>query len=172
MKNHIFITLFIVALILLPHARAASPGERVTIIDAAESANMSGAYAGQFDMLLMALGSQPDIQESLSGNGEFTVFAPTDSAFENLLACLGVPNNELLNAVLRYHVVRGRRDSRAVIGASQFRTLLGAFVEHDALVLTDNAGELANITVPDVAADNGVIHGVDKVLLPFPVQCS
>jgi uncharacterized surface protein with fasciclin (FAS1) repeats len=72
--------------------------------------------------------------------------------------------------VLKYHVVKGRRDAEDVLGSDQLSTLLGAFFAQGAGVITDNAGQMANIIVTDVPASNGIIHAIDTVLLPFPVE--
>lgn len=150
-------------------AFAAPPGP--TIVDVAIAVNSEGPFAGQFDTLIAAvLAADPAVVNTLSGNGQFTVFAPTDDAF----AALGLnPGNvgsldqSVLTQILLYHVARGRRDSGEVLASDRIRTLQGGFLMQDGGVLTDNLGREANIIVTDVEAANGVIHAIDAVVLPF-----
>jgi len=142
-----------------------------TIVDVAVAVNSEGPYAGYFDTLIAAVGAaDPAVAATLTGNGQHTVFAPTDDAF----AALGLtPDNigELdqgfLTDVLLYHVANGRRDSEEVIGSSRIRTLLRDFLYQDGGVLTDNAGRESVIIVVDVPAANGIIHVIDTVVLPY-----
>lgn len=147
----------------------APPGP--TIVDVAVSLNTEGAFAGQFDTLIAAIvAANPAVLETLGGNGQFTVFAPTDDAF----AELGLtPDNvdELdqgfLTDVLLYHVARGRRLAVSILNARQIRMLKGGFLSQDSGVLTDNLGREATIIATDVKAANGVIHAIDTVVLPY-----
>jgi len=142
-----------------------------TIVDVAVAVNSEGPYAGYFDTLIAAVGAaDPAVLATLTGNGQHTVFAPTDDAF----AALGLtPDNigELdqgfLTDVLLYHVANGRRDSEEVIGSSRIRTLLRDFLHQDGGVLTDNVGQDSAIIVVDVPAANGIIHVIDTVVLPY-----
>jgi uncharacterized surface protein with fasciclin (FAS1) repeats len=114
--------------------------------------------------------ADPVIAEILTGNGQHTVFAPTDDAFEAAgftpETIVTVPK-EVLTEILAYHVVRGRRYSGDVIDSTQFKTRQGEFLLQDGGVLTDTQGRDANIVVLDVPAANGVIHAIDAVVLPF-----
>jgi uncharacterized surface protein with fasciclin (FAS1) repeats len=148
---------------------AAPPG--ATIVDTVIAANSEGPFAGQFDTLIAAvLAADPAVLNTLAGNGQFTVFGPTDDAF----AALGLnPENigtalpkATLTTVLFYHVSRGRRDSTDVIGSSRIRMVQGGFLRQSGGVLTDNLGRTANIIVTDVPAANGIIHAIDAVVLP------
>lgn len=110
------------------------------------------------------------------GTDQYTVFAPTNEAFENLYGALGIDGitdlpAELVLDVLLYHVVEGRRAANSVVPPVRPRvitTLLGATftVDSDA-VITDIAGQEVNIVAADISATNGVIHVVDTVLLPL-----
>jgi uncharacterized surface protein with fasciclin (FAS1) repeats len=107
---------------------------------------------------------------TLDGNGQFTVFAPTDGAF----AALGLtPDNidtldkGFLTDVLLYHVARGRRDAADVLDSDRIRTLQRGFLLQDGGTLTDNLDREANIIVTDVEAANGIIHAIDAVVLPY-----
>ena len=96
-----------------PPAQAAPKGD--TIVEVALTAN---AESGEFSILIAALqAADPAVIQTLSGNGQFTVFAPTDAAFVSLLAELGITadallsNQDLVTQVLLYHVTRGNRNS-------------------------------------------------------------
>lgn len=122
--------------------------------------------AGSF-LTLAKLLANADLVETIKGEGPFTVFAPTDTAFaavppETLKALLA--DKAKLTKVLLYHVVPGTVMS-SQLKAGDLKTAEGA-----ALKLTDTLGTFtvndANIAAPDVVATNGVIHVIDKVLLP------
>ena len=115
------------------------------------------------------------LANALSAPGPLTVFAPTDAAFADLLAELGVTeqqllaNTALLTQVLTYHVVPGRVLKADVPVATPIATLQGdTFSVSNALVITDQRARNANIAATDVLASNGVIHVIDKVILPRP----
>jgi uncharacterized surface protein with fasciclin (FAS1) repeats len=150
-------------------AQAAPPGPN--LVEVAIAVNSSGPYAGQFDTLIAAvLAADPAVLQTLSGRGQFTVFAPTDAAFE----ALGLnPSNigtalpqGTLTEVLLYHVARGRRGSADVVASDRLRMLNGSFLQQSGGVLTDNLGRTAQIIVTDVPASNGIIHVIDAVVLP------
>lgn len=154
-------------------AAARQPGP--TIVDVAVAVNADGPYAGQLDILIAALGAaDPGILATLGGNGQFTVFAPTDGAFVELLGILDLTaeellaNEALLNSVLLYHVARGERDSADVLASSRIRTLNGAFVRQAGGELIDRSSATGNagFVVTDVQASNGIIHVIDAVLVP------
>jgi transforming growth factor-beta-induced protein len=115
----------------------------------------------------------------LNGTDQYTVFAPTNEAFENLYAAQGVGgiedlDAELVLAVLLYHVTEGRRAANSVVPPVRPReitTLLGETftVDKDA-VITDIAGQQVGIVAANISASNGIIHVVDTVLLPIPPQ--
>ena len=151
-----------------PAAQAAPKGD--SIVEVALAAN---AESGEFSILIAALqAADPAVIQTLSGNGQFTVFAPTDAAFVSLLAELGVTadallsNQDLVTQVLLYHVARGNRNATSVINSSRIRTLERGFLFQDGGVLTDANGRTANIIATDIQASNGVIHVIDRVLLP------
>ncbi len=125
--------------------------------------------AGQFKTLAAAL-KAAGLVDTLKGKGPFTVFAPTDEAFaklppgtvENLLK----PENKAkLTAILTYHVVPGEVKAAQVTKLDQAKTVNGAMVkvstEHGKVMINDAA-----VVKADVAASNGVIHVIDKVILP------
>jgi uncharacterized surface protein with fasciclin (FAS1) repeats len=111
---------------------------------------------------------------TLSGTGPFTVFAPTNAAFAAALTELGVTKAQLLadtrlGDILKYHVVSGRVLKADVPVGTDIATVLGAtetFQISAALAITDEVGRTSNITSTDVFASNGVVHVIDKVILP------
>lgn len=113
----------------------------------------------------------------LNGTDQFTVFAPTNEAFQGLYGALGVDgitglDAELVLDVLLYHVVEGRRAANSVVPPVRPRTittLLGATFSVDRTgVITDIAGQETNIIAPNISASNGIIHVIDTVILPLP----
>jgi uncharacterized surface protein with fasciclin (FAS1) repeats len=171
MKKNVLllVAVVLVALVAVTPALAAPKGD--TIVDVAIAVNSAGAFAGQFDTLIAALlAADPAVIQTLSGNGQFTVFAPTDDAFAALgltPANVGTLDQGFLTQVLLYHVARGERDSGEVLASDRIRTLQRGFLMQDSGVLTDNLGREANIIVTDVDAANGIIHAIDAVVLPF-----
>ncbi len=116
-----------------------------------------------------------NLQGALSGNGPLTVFAPTNAAFAALLTELGISKAQLLadtallTKVLTYHVVDGRVLKADVPVGVAVRTLQGGTLTVDAtLSINDQRGRKAAITATDVLTSNGVIHVIDKVILPAP----
>ena len=115
------------------------------------------------------------LADALSAPGPLTVFAPTNAAFAALLAELGqtkeqlLANRALLTQVLTYHVVPARVLKADVPVGAPVTTLQGQTFTVDAtLAITDQRGRKAAITGTDVLTSNGVIHVVDKVILPRP----
>lgn len=111
--------------------------------------------------------------EALSAPGPLTVFAPTNDAFASLLAELGVTkeallaNKTLLTSVLTYHVVSGRVLKADVPINTPIKTLQGAtFTVGADLKITDARGRKAGIATTDIICSNGVVHVIDKVILP------
>lgn len=148
----------------LPAFGQGRPGTK--IVDTAIAANSSGPYAGQFDVLIAALlAADPSIIATLSGPGQFTVFAPTDDAFA-AAGITSLPSQDVLNAVLTYHVANRRRAANSVTRMQQIRMLNGQFLQVSGTTLTDANGRSMSIIVPDIAASNGIIHVINNVLLP------
>ena len=120
---------------------------------------------------LVAALAQAELVTTLQGDGPFTVFAPTDDAFADAGIDLAALDNEegkaLLTDILLYHVVSGEVPSSAVTDG-----LVAGAVNGDDLTFTTGDGVMvndANVVLADVPASNGVIHVIDKVLLP-PVE--
>lgn len=131
---------------------------------------------------LVAAVKAAGLVETLKGAGPFTVFAPTNGAFSQLPAgtvdtLLKAENKPMLTQVLTYHVVPGRVDAaslasqikagggRAVLKTASGGTLT-AMMRGSDVVIFDAKGNNAVVTIADVHQSNGVIHVVDKVLLP------
>jgi len=113
------------------------------------------------------------LASTLQGTGPFTVFAPTNAAFAALLAELGIAkaallaDTALLTKVLAYHVVPARMLKAEVPVNTPITTVQGqTFAVNASLVITDQNMRTSNIIRADVFASNGVVHVVDKVILP------
>ena len=123
--------------------------------------------AGSFSTLVAAI-KAAQLVDTLKGAGPFTVFAPTDEAFAKLpegtvdALLKDIPK---LKKILTYHVVSGKVMAADVVKLKSATTVEGSDVKIDA----SNGGVKVNdatVVTPDVAADNGVIHIIDTVLLP------
>jgi len=135
----------------------------------------TGIAAEGFDTLVTAI-QEAGLESALRGEGPFTVFAPTDEAFDNLPD--GVLDDLLddpdeLAKVLLYHVLDGKFMATDVLGLDD-GTELETLLENETITLglnggvflTDNQSEQAEVTDTDVEASNGVIHVIDRVLIP------
>jgi len=126
-----------------------------------------------FSILVEALVAA-NLTGALSGPGPFTVFAPTNAAFTDLLTSLGITKAQLLadtvllTSVLRYHVVSGRVLKADVPVGTPIQTLEPGktFTVDGTLVITDAQSNTAQIVATDVFTSNGVIHVIDKVIRP------
>src|SRR6476620_12120862 len=125
--------------------------------------------AGSFTTLAKAL-TAADLVSTLEGAGPFTVFAPTDEAFAKLPAgtvenLLKPENKAKLTAILTYHVVPGAVRAEQVTKLDQAKTVNGAMVK-----VTTKGGKVtindATVVKANTAASNGIIHVIDKVILP------
>jgi uncharacterized surface protein with fasciclin (FAS1) repeats len=131
---------------------------------------------------LVAAVKAAGLAETLSGDGPFTVFAPTNAAFAALPAgtvetLLKPESLEKLKSVLTYHVVSGKYDAAAVTaaitagnGKFTVTTVQGGkidlSVKDGKVVLTDANGKTSTVVTADVAASNGIIHAIDSVVMP------
>jgi uncharacterized surface protein with fasciclin (FAS1) repeats len=131
---------------------------------------------------LVAAVKAASLVETLQGEGPFTVFAPTNTAFEKLPkgtveTLLMVENKEKLQGILTYHVVAGKISAMDLMkmikkgkGKAELTTVNGgkltAMLKGKKVQLKDAAGTLSTITIADVNQSNGVIHEVDTVVLP------
>ena len=131
---------------------------------------------------LVAAVKAAGLVETLKGKGPFTVFAPVNSAFDKLPAgtvdtLLKPENKGALTNILTYHVLSGRFDSNALAkkikagkGKAWLKSVNGgtltAWMDGNAIVLSDEKGGQSRVTIANVYQSNGVIHVVDTVLLP------
>jgi uncharacterized surface protein with fasciclin (FAS1) repeats len=131
---------------------------------------------------LVAAVKAAGLVDTLNGKGPFTVFAPTNAAFDQLPAgavddLLKPENKSMLSKVLTYHVVAGKYDSKALAGLiakgkgkAQLNTVSGgtlwAMMDGSNIVLRDEKGGSSTVTTADVYQSNGVIHVVNMVLMP------
>jgi uncharacterized surface protein with fasciclin (FAS1) repeats len=132
----------------------------------AEIVQFKAEEEAEFTALLDAvLGADPAVLQTLSGKGKFTVFAPTDAAFEALAAtgALDGIDQATLTSVLLYHVSRGAEEASEILAKQQLRMLSGDFARIDGAMEMINQ---ATIIDTDIRASNGIIHVIDAVLLP------
>jgi uncharacterized surface protein with fasciclin (FAS1) repeats len=129
--------------------------------------------AGQFTTLLAAV-KAAGLTETLLGRGPFTLFAPTDDAFGRLPAgtvqdLLKPENRERLRTILTYHVIAGRVSAAQARNVSSAETVAG-----QSLRISSNGDQLrindATVRIADIPARNGVVHVIDRVLLPSEMQ--
>ena len=166
-------------------AQSASSGRTVMVGGAAMYPNrtiVANAVNSRDHTTLVAAVQAAGLVDTLSGPGPFTVFAPTNAAFERLPAgtvetLLQPQNRQMLTSVLTYHVVPGRltaadlmRQIRAGGGMARLTTVAGgaltARMMGNSIVLTDARGGTATVTQADVLQSNGVIHVTNAVSLP------
>jgi uncharacterized surface protein with fasciclin (FAS1) repeats len=128
----------------------------------------------EFSTLVKAV-TAGNLVKTLEGPGPYTVFAPTNAAFDKLPAgtlstLLDPANQAKLDAILTYHVVPGAVKAGSIMPGQPIKTVNGATVTVNAtngkLTITDGAGNTCNIVKTDIVASNGVIHVIDCVLLP------
>ncbi len=157
-----YVLAFLSAALLFSFSLTASAGEEKDIVETALGAkNLS---------TLVAAVKAADLVETLQGEGPFTVFAPTDAAFKSLpegtLESLLKPENkDKLIAILTYHVVPGKVLAKDVVSLSSAKTVEGSEISvkvKDDKVLINNA----RVVKADIECSNGVVHVINKVLLP------
>lgn len=131
---------------------------------------------------LVAAVTAAGLVDTLEGAGPFTVFAPNNKAFAALPAgtvdsLLEPANKPMLTSVLTYHVVPGeltsseiKKQVAAMGGSYSVKTVQGEDltfrVDHETVFVADAKGDIARVTIPDVMQSNGVIQGIDTVLMP------
>ena len=144
----------------------ASSGSEQATSDIVDTAVAAGSFG-----TLVAAAWTAGLEDTLRGDGPFTVFAPTDEAFAALPpgtveSLLRPENRDQLVAVLTYHVVAGDVRAAQVVGMTSAPTVQGQpiqiAVEGGSVRLNDSA----TVTTPDIACSNGVIHVIDRVILP------
>ncbi len=153
------------ALLLVPAvslAQAPAATAEKTIVETAVS-------AGKFNTLVAAV-KAAGLAEALSGEGPFTVLAPTDEAFEKLPkgtveSLLKPENKEKLASILKYHVISGKVPAAKVTQLDSAKTLEGSEItitQKDGAVMIDQA----KVVKTDIMCSNGIIHVIDAVIMP------
>ena len=143
---------------------------------------IDNAVNSQDHTTLVAAVKAAGLVETLKGKGPFTVFAPTNEAFNKLPAgtvdnLVKPENKATLTKILTYHVVAGRLDSKELMrwikkgnGTATLTTVQGdklwVMQKNGKLWLKDEKGNIAEITISDVYQSNGVIHVIDTVVMP------
>ena len=178
--------LFVVAIAAMFSNVSMAQKEKTVMVGGAEmypSKNIvQNAVNSKDHTTLVAAVKAAGLVETLQGAGPFTVFAPTNAAFGLLPAgtveTLVKPESKAaLTGILTYHVVAGNVSSKELVkmikagkGTAVLTTVAGgkltATTEGKNVVLTDESGSRAIVTIPDVNQSNGVIHVIDHVLLP------
>jgi transforming growth factor-beta-induced protein len=173
-----FAVLFALLLVLVGAVVPAS-AQGGTIADVVVASTQ--ASPAEFTTLLAAVqAADPGILAALADPaGNLTVFAPTDAAFGGLLSRLNTTaadllgNQALLNDVLKYHVLPGRFDAATLVGNAQAGRVLHTLQGERLLFNLTQQGALrinaSNVLAADIAASNGIIHVIDRVLLPSDV---
>ena len=155
-----FKRLFVTALVAFTLVPTNAEGQEGDIVAVAQA-------AGGFETLLAAA-TAADLVSVLQGDGPFTVFAPTDEAFAAIPAAdlqALLDDKEALRKVLLYHVVPGKVAAADVVALTEAETAAGQAVEIavvDGMVKVDDASVVAT----DIEATNGIIHVIDRVILP------
>jgi len=157
--------------------------EKTTEVKEVETPNIVGVAASNenFSTLVAAV-KAAGLVETLSGDGPFTVFAPTNDAFGKLPegaveGLLKPESKDALTGILTYHVVVGKFMAADVLkaignnnGSFSIPTVQGgtltASLKDGNVILTDENGNASTIIITDVAASNGVIHAIDSVVMP------
>ena len=147
--------------VLLPPAEEAMMDKTIVDIAVAD---------GRFNTLVAAV-TAADLVDTLSGEGPFTVFAPTDDAFAALPAgtldsLLLSENKQQLTDILLYHVVSGKVMASDVVGLSSATTVLGKDITITVKDGNVYLNDTVQVIITDIEASNGVIHVIDAVLLP------
>ena len=181
MNSHRIALAFSLAL-LAPLASTAHAGTANAAAPAKQSNVVNVAVSSPDHTTLVAAVKAAGLAGTLSSTGPFTVFGPTNAAFDALPAgtvdtLLKPKNKATLTGVLTYHVVPGAVDAATLVstikaagGKAELTTVQGgklvASVDGNRVVLTDARGGKAIVTATDLVAGNGVVHVVDRVLMP------
>ncbi|WP_235974175.1 fasciclin domain-containing protein [Luteimonas deserti] len=163
-------------------AETETMGAPDAVADAAAGDVVDAAINSPDHSTLVAAVQAAGLVDTLKGSGPFTVFAPTNAAFEKLPAgavdgLLEPAAKDQLTGVLTYHVVAGRVDAAELTrqieaggGSATLTTVQGgtltAMVDGGNVVITDAQGGSATVTTADLRQTNGVIHVIDTVLMP------
>ena len=179
------VTMGVVAAVFAAGLGTAHAQEKTTMVGGAamypSKDIVANAVNSRDHTTLVAAVKAAGLVETLQSKGPFTVFAPTNEAFEKLPAgtvdmLLKPQNTDTLKKVLTYHVVSGRLDAKELMakakkndGRAELTTVSGdklwVIANGRMLTLRDGKGMTANLTIPDVYQSNGVIHVIDTVVM-------
>ena len=184
MKKTILSTMAVAVLAMTTlslHAQAKDPDVGGSPMYPSKNVVENASTAPNLSTLVAAV-KAAGLVDTLSGPGPFTVFAPTNDAFNKLPAgtvdtLLKPENLDQLKKILTYHVVAGKMDSKMIAkaikkghGTATLKTVEGgtltAKMSGTSLVLTDEKGGMSTVTTADVYQSNGVAHIIDTVLMP------
>jgi len=147
-----------IAVLAIPTAASAAPSKNIV---------ETAAGAPQFSTLV-SLVERAGLVNALSGKRQLTVFAPTDAAFDKVpkktLNAL-LKNKRLLRRVLLYHVVAGKVAAKQVVRRKGAKTLTGARVHFRVKGMRVYVND-ARVITPDTRASNGIVHAINRVLIP------
>lgn len=153
---------------LVLFATAAQAGDRATLLETVQANPALSTLAGVLE--------SADLMDTLAQDGPFTLYAPSDAAFAAMpagtLAALQLPENaERLADILLYHVDDRKLTSRHLApGAAYYRPILAdtrlCVINADGVTIDDGSGVIATVTEANIKVSNGVIHLIDKVLVP------
>lgn len=185
MKRLLAVTLLAVATLTLGMPTTSAQKQNPMVGGAAMFRNkdiIDNAVNSPIHTTLVAAVKAAGLVDTLKGKGPFTVFAPTNDAFNKLPAgtvdTLVMPENkQMLTSILTYHVVAGRLDAKELMkrikkgnGTAMLKTVNGetltVTMSGNNVMLQDKKGNTATVTTANVYQSNGVIHVVDTVLMP------
>ena len=165
-----------------PATDAMEPAATDTMAPAADGTVVAVAQSNPDFSTLVSAVQAAELVDTLNGAGPFTVFAPTNAAFEKIPAetrngLMQPDQRDALTGILTYHVVPGRVDAAALTqqieeggGSATLTTVQGgtltASIVDGSVTLTDEAGNTSRVVTADVAASNGIIHAIDTVVMP------
>ena len=174
--------LFVMLIVTLPNFANNDNDKNKKNAKGGDDTIVSVAASNENFTTLVAAVKAAGLVDVLNGDGPFTVFAPVNSAFaklpEGTVATLLKPENKnLLTSILTYHVVAGKFDAKAVVGAIKanygkftVKTVQGgsltASLKDGKVILTDAKGNTSTVIITDVSASNGLVHAIDTVVIP------
>ncbi|MDX1623372.1 MAG: fasciclin domain-containing protein [Gemmatimonadota bacterium] len=170
MKATVNLLAVALALVLGFHLAGTSSEAARASLDPDENLVRTAESTGSFGTLVAAVRAA-GLTEALSGEGPFTLFAPTDQAFARLPegtveTLLRPENRDRLRDLLLQHVIAGRLSAEAVTGIEEVTTLAGGRL---AVNVDEDGGVMvggAEVVQVDLQASNGIIHAIDSVILP------
>lgn len=185
MKSYItalFLAFLLTVLSVSAQENSFQSAKRVPVIQVKKLSILRTAVASEKYQTLLALIIATDFEELLDHSGPFTVFAPSDLAFEKFSQSsvddlMHPDHKKELKALLRYHIVAGKFSVSKILkalsrggGKTTFTSLQGdiitAIIRGIDIILTDSFGNTATIVVADTSQQNGIIHEIDAVIRP------